>query len=449
MKKILALVIVFTIVIGSCFAVQSVEGCTISAENVDVKAGSSFSAVVNLSNNTGLAALSLAVEYDDSLMELASVVNGVVFADNALSTSSNSLENPYKVNWVNVDLSDSTSDGKLVDLNFNVFSDCESISSVVNLKVLQAFNSNMDDVAVNTSNINVNIKGSDKKVKGISVTPPKKTDYMINESLDTTGMVVTALYSDGSTSDVTEKSEIKSLDSSKSGKKLVVVSYKGFSTAFAVNVKASENILYLKPQEVKAVLGETVEIPLEVLNNPGICGVEAKINFDSNVFSLQSVANGNIFESKHMTLGGNKSKSPYNVFWENAVASKDYINLGSLGTVSLKINESAGKGTYPIGLILDNAVDRDLNSVVSSDTQVMISVYSRKYLFADATGDGRVNIKDSTAIQKQLSGFEVTIDEIAADCEADGVLSILDATKIQKMTTSLITDENFGSYIYA
>ncbi len=447
MKKGLSIIVAVMLIVSSFVTVSATGTCSITSEPVNAKAGESFSADVILSDNPGLAALSLAVEYDDSLFRLASVENGEVFSESAFSTSNNN-ENSYKVNWANVDLSNTVSNGKLVSLKFDVPSGCETTSTAVKLHILQAFDSDLEDVTVNTTDIKIDIKGVDKKITGVSITHPTKTDYMINEDIDLTGLTVKALYSDKSSIDVTDKAEIKGFDSSKAGTKLVVVSYKDFSTAFAVKIKSSDKILYLKSGVVKAVAGDTVEVPIEVLNNPGICGIESKISFDSNLFTMQSVANGNIFESSSMTAGGNKAKTPYTVFWENATATENYMKNGKLGTVTLKVKSNVKTGRYPVSFGLCNAVDCDLNSVGTVDEESMIHIYSRKYLFADVTGDGRTNVKDATAIQKHVSGFDITIDESAGDCEEDGVISVLDATKIQKMSVRIITDERFGTYIY-
>lgn len=63
------------------------------------------------------------------------------------------------------------------------------------------------------------------ELSSISVTPPTKTEYNVGDSLDTTGMVVTATYSDGSTKDVTADATLSGFDSSAAGEVTVTVSY--------------------------------------------------------------------------------------------------------------------------------------------------------------------------------------------------------------------------------
>lgn len=63
-----------------------------------------------------------------------------------------------------------------------------------------------------------------KQLSSISVTKPTKTTYNIGDSLNTSGMVVTAKFSDNSTQTVTDY-KVSGFDSSSAGTKTVTVSY--------------------------------------------------------------------------------------------------------------------------------------------------------------------------------------------------------------------------------
>ena len=63
------------------------------------------------------------------------------------------------------------------------------------------------------------------ELSSIAVTAPTKTTYNIGEELDTTGMVVTANYSDDSTKDVTTGVSLSGFDSAAEGSVTVTVSY--------------------------------------------------------------------------------------------------------------------------------------------------------------------------------------------------------------------------------
>ena len=76
-----------------------------------------------------------------------------------------------------------------------------------------------------------------ESVMGLVVkTAPAKKIYLIGESLDTTGLVLTAIYSDSTTKEITEGYTVSGFDSSTIGKKTVTVTYEGCTTSFNVFV---------------------------------------------------------------------------------------------------------------------------------------------------------------------------------------------------------------------
>jgi hypothetical protein len=73
-------------------------------------------------------------------------------------------------------------------------------------------------------------------------TQPTKTVYTVGDALDTTGLVVTATYSDKTTADVTSSCTLNPLNGatlSTAGSQTVVVSYDSLTTNFAVTVNAA------------------------------------------------------------------------------------------------------------------------------------------------------------------------------------------------------------------
>ena len=81
-------------------------------------------------------------------------------------------------------------------------------------------------------------------LSGLEVSDPVKTEYAVGERLDTTGMTVTAQYSDGTTVTLASgQYTVSGFDSATAGEKQVTVSYtEGGVTktaAFTVTVKES------------------------------------------------------------------------------------------------------------------------------------------------------------------------------------------------------------------
>ena len=69
------------------------------------------------------------------------------------------------------------------------------------------------------------------------------------------------------------------------------------------------------------------------------------------------------------------------------------------------------------------------------------------YMCGDVDGNGVVNIKDATAIQKFIAGMTIPVFyESVADADENGSINVKDATAIQKWIASLLPDSNIGKY---
>ena len=71
------------------------------------------------------------------------------------------------------------------------------------------------------------------------------------------------------------------------------------------------------------------------------------------------------------------------------------------------------------------------------------------FLSGDADGDGAVNIKDATAIQKHSAGI-ITLaqsNEVSADTDGNASVNVKDATAIQKHIANIETGLDIGWYL--
>jgi len=114
-------------------------------------------------------------------------------------------------------------------------------------------------------------------VTEITVGAPTKTSYTVGDTLDTTGMTVTANYSDGSTADVTAKATVDTTTLSTAGTVTVTVTYEGFTDTFTVTVteKSGTNI-------AEGTIGGTVTWAIESDGTLRISGTGAIPNYERN-----------------------------------------------------------------------------------------------------------------------------------------------------------------------
>ena len=108
--------------------------------------------------------------------------------------------------------------------------------------VKEIYNANLTELNSNIMSVRCgsSLTSDTKTLSSVCVTAPSKTTYNAGETFNTSGMVVTAVYSDGSQEDVTSKATVSSPDMSTAGTKSVTVTYEGKTASFNITVKAIE-----------------------------------------------------------------------------------------------------------------------------------------------------------------------------------------------------------------
>ncbi len=91
-------------------------------------------------------------------------------------------------------------------------------------------------VSANDLTVEFEVEVTEKVLAGIEVTSlPTVTDYIVGQSLNNDGMIVHAIYSNG-TKNVINDYTISGYDSSELGEQTITVKYSGYSATFNVNV---------------------------------------------------------------------------------------------------------------------------------------------------------------------------------------------------------------------
>jgi len=93
-----------------------------------------------------------------------------------------------------------------------------------------------DEKTVDFSILVVDITGIEIK------TPPMKQEYLVGDTLDSTGLTVLVKYTDGTSGTITSGFTVSELDSSSIGEKEITVSYKNHTAAFKVLVYELQGI---------------------------------------------------------------------------------------------------------------------------------------------------------------------------------------------------------------
>ena len=108
----------------------------------------------------------------------------------------------------------------------------------------------------------------DYSLKSISLTQPTKTEYIMGESIDRAGLVVTGTYGDGSTAKINNY-VISGFATDTIGEKTVTVSVKELSDTFKINVKTNKySITYKADSNVYKKVDYTLGLSVKVIEKP-------------------------------------------------------------------------------------------------------------------------------------------------------------------------------------
>lgn len=249
---------------------------------------------------------------------------------------------------------------------------------------------------------------------------PYKTEYVEGQNLDLTGLIVTAIYDNGFTENITDYEY--SGYSSSVGLKTIVVTYKGKSTSFLVTVK-EDTTVKVCIESKSATVGSTFTVNVFVENNKGFTYLELTPVIPEQV-QLISVKNGNLISD--LTQGKQ-------YVW---VADGDITANGLLMTFTFTTADGIEPGDYEISFIVRGCVNYDEQNVAIMVVSGKISIVN--FTYGDANGDGVINGQDIIRIKKYLANYDYETGtssiEIAsgADANGDGVISGQDIVRLKK-----------------
>jgi len=167
-------------------------------------------------------------------------------------------------------------------------------------------------------------------LSSIAVTAePTKTDYVIgDEALDTTGMVVTAIYSDGTKKAVTGY-KVSDLDSATEGEKEITVTYEGKTAKFTVTVNNAATSIVVTKEPTKKVyaIGEQFDRD----------GMEVTVTYADNTTGVVTDYEIDGFDS---TTAGTKTVT---VTYQSKIAT---VTVSVIGGVAAQPTANVAAGNY-------------------------------------------------------------------------------------------------------
>ena len=274
-------------------------------------------------------------------------------------------------------------------------------------------------------------------LRGLQVTPPTKTRYTVGEELNTKGMVVTALYSDGTSKTLTSGYSVKEYSSQKEGTCKVYVTYGKKAAMFTVTIEKkavvyktgfyavnSENGLHLRKEanatsDSLAVLPHATRLEItEIKENWG------KTTFDSLVGWVCLDYTKLLKEMALQT--GIEATVAFPCILSGSSISKDDFTVYQLFSDGTKAKTQ--EFTLSLGRIEENVLPLVITNGNFTAT-LSVKIFDAIPL-GDPNFDGLVNATDALAILKKAVNKPVTtfyeeVSDLNGDKEVDAKDALL------------------------
>ena len=166
-------------------------------------------------------------------------------------------------------------------------------------------------------------------------------------------------------------------------------------------------------------LSDTVQLNVLLQNNPGIAGIVITLSYDTEALGTPTITNGEILSTMQGAV---------NIVFYNDTDSTANGVLASLSFTPTKAGE------YEIGVKVRECTNIALDDVEVTAVNGTLTVLD--YVYGDANGDEKVNLKDAVLIATYLANYDYDTGtssvelEIGADANGDGKVNLKDAVLV-------------------
>lgn len=152
-------------------------------------------------------------------------------------------------------------------------------------------------------------------------------------------------------------------------------------------------------QNITAHPGDTISVPVNITQNPGISTIAININYDTIAMTLKSVSNGEIFNVSEM-YSGIISQTPYILSFLKPTGN--VTATGNLAVLEFEINPDCEQSTYPVDIAVEEVYNFDETAVPFKSTKSHITVNSR--VISGVTLDDKTTVYNGQSQFLELVG---------------------------------------------
>lgn len=195
---------------------------------------------------------------------------------------------------------------------------------------------------------------------------------------------------------------------------------------------------------VSALPGSTVEVNVEIKNNPGILGATLKLSYGEGL-TLTNAVQGEALDCLTMTKPG-RFTSPCYFAWDGQEISDSQIKDGVILTLTFEVAEDADSSTeLPVSIEYEygDVADVNLDFVTLDISNGGVTVID--YVPGDLDGNRKVNSLDVILLRRYITGgYDVVINTLAANVNRDSKINTLDVIAIRRFIAGgyLDSDDN-------
>ena len=221
---------------------------------------------------------------------------------------------------------------------------------------------------------------------------PQKTEYLLNEEFDSTGLVLKVNYSDGSSKEVDYGYELSGFDSTKEGNCIITVMYDGTELTFDVSVEVMPLVgIVFESPNIQIAMGDTYQS--EIIYTPSNATYK-DVSWKSLDESIATVNENGVIS------GASKGTATIQATTENGITAECIVTVVNYKDIStsaewLSISNRPTGMTYK--LVADiNVGSRVLNIPSSTDVVIDLNGHEVKGSGNIITNNGNLTIKDSS-----------------------------------------------------
>ena len=172
-------------------------------------------------------------------------------------------------------------------------------------------------------------------------------------------------------------------------------------------------------------VGQEIQVPVRIEENPGVVSIEISVLYDETVLEWTAVTPGEYGGTFLGEVGDSLT-------WYAEDPRENETKDGVFVTLSFRVKEDAAAGTTQVSVSYeeDDIYNADEENQAFQTVPGEIVIYT--YIPGDINGDGSVNNKDVLRLQKYLKGQNVEVVEAALDVNGDGKVNNKDATRLAR-----------------